>query len=79
MSANALKRLEGYATEHEGLLDAYETELETGESQVWWVRSGNKPANRIQTRGKQHDVSRPMGMVFGVDHKVALGAAISPK
>ncbi|MGB8493011.1 MAG: PQQ-binding-like beta-propeller repeat protein [Candidatus Acidiferrum sp.] len=79
LSANALKRLEGYATEHEGLLDAYETESETGESQVWWVDPETNRQIAFKLAGKQHDVSRPMGMVFGVDHKVVWGAAISPK
>jgi outer membrane protein assembly factor BamB len=78
LSANALKRLEGYATETEGLLDAYETESDTGESQVWWVDTETNRQIAFRLTGKQHDVSRPMGMVFGVDHKVVWGAAISP-
>jgi outer membrane protein assembly factor BamB len=79
LSANALKRLEGYATENEGQLDAYETESDTGESQVWWIDADANRQIAFRLTGKQHDVSRPMGMVFGVDHKVVWGAAISPK
>jgi hypothetical protein len=79
LSANALKRLEGYATENEGLLDAYETESETGESQVWWIDPETNRLIEFRLTGKHHDVSRPMSMVFAVDQKQVWGAAISPK
>ncbi|HKM84489.1 MAG TPA: PQQ-binding-like beta-propeller repeat protein [Candidatus Acidoferrum sp.] len=79
LSANALKRLEGYATENAGLLDAYETQSETGESQVWWIDADTNRQILFRPTGKHHDVSRPMSMVFAVDQKLVWGAVISLK
>ncbi len=79
LSANALKRLEGYATENAGLLDAYETQSESGESQVWWIDADTNGQILFRPTGKHHDVSRPMSMVFAVDQKLVWGASISLK
>jgi hypothetical protein len=79
LSADLLKRLEGYPTETVGLLDAFETESETGEREVWWIDAETNRLIELKLTGKHHDVCRPMRMVFAVDEKQMWGAAIVPK
>lgn len=71
-----MHRLNGYATETEGLLDAYETEAEAGVRKVWWIDADANRKFEFQLKGNQHDVSRPLGMVFGVEGKRMWGAPI---
>ncbi len=79
LSSDFLERLEGYPRETEGLLDAYETESETGAHKVWWIDAKTNRQVEFRLTGKHHDVSRPMRMVFAVDGKLMWGAAIIPK
>jgi len=76
LSAQLLHRLDGYSTETEGLLDAYETELEAGVRKVWWIDPDANRKFEFQLKGNQHDVSRPLRMVFGVEGKRMWGAPI---
>ena len=79
LSVDFLERLQGYRTENEGLLDAYETESETGVHKVWWIDAVTNRQVEFRLTGKHHDVSRSMRMVFAVDGKLVWGAAIVPK
>jgi outer membrane protein assembly factor BamB len=79
LSGEFLERMVGYRTESEGLLDAYETESETGVDKVWWIDPGTNRQIGFHLTGKHHDVSRPLRMVFAVDQKLIWGAAIIPK
>lgn len=79
LSSDFLERLEGYPSETEGLLDAYETESETGAHKVWWIDAKTNRQVEFRLTGKHHDVSRPMRMVFAVDGKLMWGAAVIPK
>lgn len=77
LSADFLKRLDGYATETEGSLDAYETEPEAGVHKVWWIDSVTQRKFEFGLKGNKHDVSRPLRMVFGVEGKRLWGAPFS--
>ena len=78
LSTDLLKRLDGSSTETEGLLDAYETEVEAGVSKVWWIDGEANRKFEFQLKGKQHDVCRPLRMLFGVEGKRIWGAPFSP-
>ncbi len=79
LSVDFLERLQGYRTETEGLLDAYETESETGALKVWWIDPETDRQIGFRLTAKHHDVSRTLRMVFAVDGKLVWGAAIVPK
>jgi outer membrane protein assembly factor BamB len=79
LSGDFLERCKGSRTETEGLLDAYETESETGAHKVWWIDAETNRQVEFRLTGKHHDVSRPMRMVFAVDQKLMWGAAIVAK
>jgi len=78
LSDDLLKRLDGSSTETEGLLDAYETEPEAGVRKVWWIDGEANRKFEFELKGKQHDVCRPLRMVFGVEGKRIWGAPFTP-
>ena len=50
-------------------MDAFETEGEPGKTRLWWVDEKDNQQVGFRLLGPHHDVSRSLGMVFGVDNK----------
>ncbi|HKM91839.1 MAG TPA: PQQ-binding-like beta-propeller repeat protein [Candidatus Acidoferrales bacterium] len=73
------KRLEGYRAATEDFADAFETESESGMRKIWWVDAQTSQQIGFQLTGTQHDVSRPLGMLFGIEGKQVWGDAFSAK
>ena len=76
LSAAALQNMEESAAEPDGLLDVYQTETEKGERKIWWVDGQTNRQMVIRPAAKQHDVSRALGNVFGVNGKMLWAAKI---
>jgi len=79
LPGDVVSRLQGYAPETEGGLDAYETEKEREGSKVWWIDPNTNRQISFGVSGEHHDVSRPMGMVFAVEGNELWGAAVTTK
>lgn len=76
LSATALQNIEEGAIQPEGLLDVYQTETEEGPQKIWWVDGQTNRQMVIRPTAKQHDVSRPLRIVFAVDGKKLWAARI---
>lgn len=69
-------RLQELPGSDSGQQDAYETEGKAGSLKVWWVEGETNRPVVFHISGENHDVSRPLGMVFAVEGKQLWGAAI---
>jgi outer membrane protein assembly factor BamB len=76
LSAVALQNMEKSAAEPDGLLDVYQTGTEEGPQKIWWVDGQTNRQMVIRPAAKQHDVSRPLRIVFAVDGKTLWAARI---
>ncbi|MGC0775050.1 MAG: PQQ-binding-like beta-propeller repeat protein [Candidatus Acidiferrum sp.] len=76
LPAATIQNLEESAAQPEGLLDVYQTETEKGERKIWWVDGQTNRQMVIRPAANQHDVSRALGNVFGVNGKILWAAKI---
>jgi len=66
LSKNLLNRLDACAGPD---MDAYQTEGAPGKTRLWWVDEKDNQQVGFRLIGPHRDVSRSLGMVFGVDNK----------
>jgi hypothetical protein len=79
LSGTFLDRIKVGAGVKDGSLDAYETEDEKGDRTAWWVDATAKRQIVFRVSDEQRDISRPMGVIFGVHRNQIWGASYAQK
>lgn len=79
LSGTFLDRIKEGASAKDGSLDAYETEDEKGDRTAWWVDATSKRQIVFRVSDEQRDISRPMGVIFGVHRNQIWGATYAQK
>lgn len=79
LSGTFLDRMKLGAAAQDGSLDAYETEDEKGDRTAWWVDATSKRQMVFRVSDEQRDISRPMGVIFGVHLNQIWGASYAQK
>ena len=72
-----LQKVRENLVEVDGSQDAYQTESEDGkQKKIWWIDGKTNKQMVVRPAGEKHDVSRPLGIVYGVKDRVLWAAGI---